>query len=326
MGDTGRSARRRATWLVCGLIPLLAVVGCSAADADTEASAGPPPIEVTPIKNPGNIEQPLNSYIMTQHQSQLMFAAEQRLRIQCAQRFGLQWEPPPVDLDVPDTFHYGADAYIRYDEDAARRHGYHAALAGDAQADARDTPESEGSGEGADAGAGAGQEFASRLSPQLRSVLTGQGSRSLGGKKVPDGGCVAEARRTLRQGSDPEWNENYPNALAINLQGKITEDPRVVGVLAKWSACMKRAGFDYEKPKDAWADPRWEATDSASTLEKAVAVAEVRCGRTARVAETMAAVERAYQERVVDEQSQQLAEYARGKEAVMARVARLLGR
>lgn len=319
MGDPRRSTRRLATWPVCGLLPLLAVLGCSAEGADTASSTAPPPIRVTAIKDPGNIEQPLNGYILTPRESQLTFAAEQRLRTRCAQRFGLRWEPPPVDLDVPDTFRYGADAYVRYDEEAARRYGYHAAPADDADASVT------GDGTG-DPAAPARETPASGMSPQLRAVLTGQGSRAVGGQKVPEGGCVEEARRALRQGGDSRWDENFPNALAIGLQGRIDEDPRVVGVLAKWSACMKQSGFAYERPKDAWADPRWEDTLTASAQERAVAVAEVRCGREARVAETMAAVEKAYQERVVDDKSQELAEYARGKESVLRRVAQLLGR
>ncbi|MEV7079421.1 hypothetical protein AB0N88_12865 [Streptomyces sp. NPDC093516] len=317
MSVTGRSTRRTGAWVLCGLLPLLTALGCSSPDGDGSSQDGPPPIEVTRISDPANIEQPLNKYILTQRQTQLMFAAEQRLRTACAQRFGLSWEPPPVDLDVPDTFRYGADAYIRYDEDAARRHGYHAA-AGSGERDAVDG--------GSTTGTAGDEPSGPRMSPQLRTVLTGQGSGTVGGRKVPDGGCVEEARRTLRKGTDPHWDENYPNSLAINLQGKIDEDPRVVKVLAKWSACMKQAGFDYARPKDAWADPRWEASDTPTAQERAVAVAEVRCGRTARVAETMAAVERAYQERVADDKSQELAEYDRGKEAVMRRVAELLGR
>ncbi|MGW3986862.1 hypothetical protein [Streptomyces sp. NPDC004830] len=316
MGETGRSTRRTGAWALCGLLPLLTALGCAAPDGGGPPKDGPPPIRVTRISDPANVEQPLNRYIMTQRQTQLMFAAEQRLRTECAQRFGLSWEPPPVDLDVPDTFRYGADAYIRYDEAAARRHGYHAPAGNGERSTA----------EGTTTGAAAEQPSGPRVSPRLRTVLTGQGSGTVGGRKVPDGGCVEEARRTLREGTDPKWDENYPNGLAINLQGRIGEDPRVVEVLADWSACMKRAGFDYGKPQDAWADPRWEASDTPTAHERAVAVAEVRCGRTARVAETMAAVERAYQERVADDRSQELAEYDRGKEAVMRRVAELLGR
>lgn len=312
MGDPRPSTRRLVAWPVAGLLPLLAVLGCSATGGDTAASTASPPIKVTALKDPGNIEQPLNGYILTQRQSQLAFAAEQRLRVRCAARFGLRWEPPPVNLDVPDTFRYGADAYVRYDEDAARRYGYHAAPA---------------DGTGADLAGDPAQEVpTAKLSPQLRAVLTGQGSRTVAGQEVPEGGCVEEARRELREGTDPRWNENYPNALAIDLQGKIDEDPRAVAVLARWSGCMKASGFAYKRPKDAWADPRWKAADTASAEEKAVAVAEVECGRKAEVAETLAAVERAYQTRVVDEKSQELAEYTRGKEAVLRHVAQLLGR
>ncbi|MEU6357436.1 hypothetical protein ABZ896_50430, partial [Streptomyces sp. NPDC047072] len=114
--------------------------------------------------------------------------------------------------------------------------------------------------------------------------------------------------------------------LLLDLQGKIDEDPRAVAVLARWSGCMKQSGFDYQRPKDAWADSRWQAAATPSAEEKAVAVAEVECGRKAKVAETLAAVERAYQTRVVDEKSQELAEYTRGKEAVMRHVAQVLGR
>ncbi|MFI2507236.1 hypothetical protein [Streptomyces sp. NPDC018972] len=321
MGDTGRSTRRTAaSWAtLCGLLPLLTVLGCSAQGADEPSRDGLPPVTVTELHDPADIRQPLNEYILTERQSQLMLAAEQRLRTDCARRFGLDWEPPPVNLDVPDTFRYGADAYVRYDEAAARRHGYHpapadadgsAAAAAGGSADGAATADEDGTG--------------SRMSPQLRTVLTGRGSGTVAGRKVPAGGCVEEARRALREHSDPRWDENYPNGLAVNLQREIDEDPRVVRVRAEWSACMGRAGFDYGSPRDAWADPRWE-TATASAEEKAVAVAEVRCGRQTRLAETLAAVERAYQEGVVDDKSQELAEYARGKEAVMRRVAELLG-
>ncbi|MEU6357669.1 hypothetical protein ABZ896_51655, partial [Streptomyces sp. NPDC047072] len=205
MGDPRRSTRRLVAWPVAGLLPLLAVLGCSAAGGDT-ASTAPPPIKVTALKDLRDIEQPLNGYILTQRQSQLAFAAEQRLRIRCAARFGLRWDPPPVNLDVPDTFRYGADAYVRYDEAAARRYGYHAAPA---------------DGAGTDPTVDPAQEVpSSTKSAPLRAVLTGQGSRTVAGKKVPEGGCVEEARRELREGTDPRWNENYPNALAIDLQGK----------------------------------------------------------------------------------------------------------
>lgn len=297
--NRGNVRARRVGWLGIALISL--VTACS---SPLEDGAAAPPIDVRPLDDPTAVDQPLNSYIMTDREMQLMFAAEGRLRADCVARFGLRFDPLPVDLDVPDTFRLNATSYVNYDEAKAQQYGYHPGPDDEVESDPP-PPRT--------------------LDPQVRALLTGESPGTINGETTPAGGCVGEARRVLREDTDPKWDENFPNTLAINLQGEIEVDARVVAEFAEWSACMKASGFDYVRPRDAWSDPAWQS-EAPTAVEKAVAVAEVRCGRKTALAETVAAVERAYQERVVEQQAQQLADFTAGKDAVLRRVSTVLGR
>jgi hypothetical protein len=309
MKETRRRARLA---LVC--LGLATVAGCG----PTDREAAEPEIVTVPVAADTMLDQPLMSYIITPGQFDLISEARNVLQAECVRRLGLAWTPPTPDRtpdpDRPDTNQYRPDVYVFLDEARASEFGF------------QPTPAERQRKLDREQRARARNPDRQKESPEVRTALTGQGPGSINGQAVPAQGCIGEADRKLREGTDPRWDENYPSTLAINLQPKIEHDHRVVAKIEEWSACMKRAGFDYRTPQDAEGDPRWRAATTATAEERAVAVAEARCGRESDLAVVQNAVEIAYQKQEIEAKSQELDSFRRGKEVVLRTVSTILGR
>ena len=67
-------------------------------------------------------------------------------------------------------------------------------------------------------------------------------------------GCQGKAQDEL-YGNDPTNSPEYWEAMEgyyVDLQARMESDPRLTKLNEEWSACMKKAGFDYATQQDFW--------------------------------------------------------------------------
>jgi len=117
--------------------------------------------------------------------------------------------------------------------------------------------------------------------------------------------CLDWARRRLNQGVPDLAQPGLAQMLALRAHLLSREDSRVRAVFGAWSRCMRECGFSYPDPMAANNDPA-SATEEPTEHEVRVAVADVRCKRTAGVVEVWSAVETAYQRWAIDAHPDQL--------------------
>jgi hypothetical protein len=245
----------------------LALTGCAASH---DGGAKEPPAHVLNIQDIDAFALPLDAYSATPAQRLSIQTAEKELMTRCLERLGLKADLPDPQRRPfqPNTRRYGIAEEAR-----AKIFGYSA------------------------------PEITKRpprpdLSPQVKQAISGQGPSTIRGKKVPDGGCEGEAGRTLDAGIwGPRADHTIIGSLGLATLERSARDSRVRAVFARWSACMKRSGYDYSTPGDAnrnrtFVDGR---KHRVTELELATAVADVRCKKETNLINVWAGVETAYQ-------------------------------
>jgi hypothetical protein len=153
---------------------------------------------------------------------------------------------------------------------------------------------------------------ARRPPPDVVSVITGTRTGVVGGRAVPPGGCAGEADRAIAPDAKPGQE---PVSFGLSGRGfEITgTTPPVTAAAAKWSRCMAEAGFRYGNPDAAVHDPAFGA-GRASAHEIAVATEDVRCKERAQWVRTWVAVERAVQDVLIRQHTDDLARERQHKE------------
>jgi hypothetical protein len=285
--------------LAAGIAALAAVAACTTARHD----AGEPPVGATPaVRTDADIVLPLDAVIPTTEQQHTVARALGVLGHACMHRFGLDWPMAQPTAGIPGP--RNARRYTILDAAKARVEGYHpvdminhdkAVLAQDAR---------------------------SRVSPAAQKVWIG-GASSHGGRPVPAGGCAGEASRKLHAGVAPV-DASLPHKLHWRSFGLMSRDSRVGESFARWSRCMRDKGFGYRDPIAAFEDQRWQGR-SISKEEIATALADVGCKAVANVAGMMLAVEAAYQRRMIEHHSAQIAAAKAYYDAELASARRILG-
>ncbi|WP_431894693.1 hypothetical protein [Micromonospora haikouensis] len=137
------------------------------------------------------------------------------------------------------------------------------------------------------------------MAPQIQAVLSGAGSSVVAGERVPEGGCHGEADRRLKINEAPGSDLDFLRRLDARAYTAMKGDARILAAIVGWSACMKKAGFDYPDPGRANDDPAFN-TIVASVDEIATAVADVSCKEQVGLVPLMAAIEVAFQNREIE--------------------------
>lgn len=115
-------------------------------------------------------------------------------------------------------------------------------------------------------------------------------------------GCVAKADERLSGGREPDYDKL--SELDARIFAESQKAPEVERAMKAWSACMRKQGFEYDKPAEAVNDSRWWPEGSsdesaASRLEKETATADVRCkDRTGLVGRWFSAEKRLEREQI----------------------------
>lgn len=144
---------------------------------------------------------------------------------------------------------------------------------------------------------------------QLDSGLTA------GGQKVPSGGCGREGYRKLYAPTKDSVDLLFPFGLASEAHDRSKRDSRVVEVQKNWSACMAKSGYgEVKSPYDVTEKLGLDG-DPGGPKAIAAAKVDVACKREVNLVGIWAAVEEAYQKRLVEEHAQTLALYKKQREA-----------
>lgn len=295
---TGDIRRLRAVAGVL-LAGLLATAGCSSTQAKVEPPGEPPIGPLLTVDDLAAFALPLDAYQPWSKKTgaDTVTRAEHVLIDRCLRPFGLNLPPwqAPQGPGRTNERRYGIT-----DLELARSRGYRSPpKPPDAETSQPATP------------------------PAVQAVVTGQGRRTYAGMKVPDGGCVGEARRALANGGEPAVDLDLPNRLATQTWEQSKQDSRTRRAFAAWSACVARAGFDYPDPLAALGDPMF-STAEPTAEEIAIATADVRCKKETKVVEVWATVETAYQREAIEDDAESFERIARQLEVRRANATAVL--
>ncbi|MFI0447445.1 hypothetical protein [Actinomadura sp. 6N118] len=245
----------------------LALAGCTGSPTD---GGKEPPAHVLNIRDINALTLPLDAYSPTRAQRRSIQVAKKALMTRCLEGLGLKADlPNPRNTPFqPNTRRYGIAEEAR-----AGTFGYSAP-------EISKRPRQPG------------------LSPEVERAVFGKGSPTVRGKKIPDGGCEGKADQMLGAGiPDPKPDLTAVGRLGVATLERSARDSRVRAVFAKWSACMKRSGFNYSTPVDANSDRAFidSRTHDVTKRETATALADVRCKKETNLINVWAGVETAYQ-------------------------------
>jgi len=303
---------------VIGLGLLAFGTACTSSGSDRRNSAAPPPA-VTAIPSAGTVlglVLPLSSYQLTPAQQLFVNNATRALVSQCMRRFGFaqfSLDTGATKSGLPDQMgrRYGAVSDAR----TAATYGYH-------------LPSDQNSSPGKPS-VRPSQPF----TQAENAVLTGtsgkgpvppnqtQRSTTYNGQSVPPGGCFGEANRAI--GIDSHVDGLLPQRLAFTAYDQSLNDSRTKQVIAAWSACMKDKGYAVADPVGAV--KAFNLAGPVTSAEIQQAVADVACKQRVSLIGVWFAVEKAYQERLIEQNGQQLAAVRKVVDDELRNAARTLG-
>jgi hypothetical protein len=266
--------RRQRACLAGLIVAALALSGC-ASRATGSDGAGPAPADPVPVLlDSVGLRLPVQDYLLTDAQATLVSRGRALLVQRCMRRFGFNYAAPET---APGRYGPRSLTDRRYgitDAALAARYGYRL---GDRDPALRKRPP------------------AHALGPDAQTVLTGEGQSRIHGLAVPDGGCIGEADRRLARLAPPGADPRLGNRLQLESFQVSKRDERVQDAFRAWSACMRRAGYDYASPLTVAGDPQFVGSRPGQH-EIAVARADVRCKASTNVIGIWFTVESAYQD------------------------------
>lgn len=257
------------------------VGGCA---SDPPPSASEPPIVEVSVDDAQTVEFPLDAYLNVGGLAYDVEAkANQVLMDRCMSSFGFTVDPQ-LTITSPNL---RARKYGLVNMNDALQYGYGNPLTVDRDKDtANGQPKSDA----------------------YYAVAYGEGPLEVyNGTEVPEGGCHGAAQRTLNDGAAPVADPMFGQALVNQASNLAEQDSRVIAAFSAWSECMARSGYDYGDPWEANDDPAFDNSE-ISQVEISVAAADVACKEEVNLVDTWVAVEVAYQERLIEENSVALAE------------------
>ncbi|GHF31763.1 hypothetical protein FHX82_007136 [Amycolatopsis bartoniae] len=269
----------RPVWCPIIAAVAVAVTACGAVQADVGGVSGEPAIGPIPkVDSYDDLRFPLDSYHQTPEQRLSVKRADDVLMRDCLRRYGFDYELP--DRTGQPALENRVIGIV--DQGLATRYGYKPAGYLDHANSVKEAKSKQAS-----------------WTPEMMSVLNGEGQSKINGVAVPEGGCSAEARTALGRRLDGKpGDENFVYRLEATAGSLAEQDSRVKAAFAKWSSCMAAAGFDYRDPWQANNDPAFSA-DVATQREIDTATTDVGCRAQHDVNGIWVAVETAYQEQLM---------------------------
>ena len=220
---------------------------------------------------PRRLDLPVYDYQLSPSQYAKVAEAKQLLVTACMKRYGFSWSAPAPTIPRQDR-RYGV-----IDLRAAQRYGYHL-LPTDSSVAAEPGAENPSKEEMAALTAGQlldGDTGASRLAAGYDSPV-----KRVRGKAVPPGGCAQEAERKLLGRDDLRSEAGVVSRINTESFSSSMNTPAVRAVFAKWSSCMKKAGYDFPDPLKSIGSADLNVP-AAPKAETALATADVKCKESA---------------------------------------------
>lgn len=236
--------------------------------------ATPPEVdEIHPVTSAKDIVLPFHEYQLSAAELNVVERATAVLAKDCMNRFELDWPAPAAELADTDGTGNG-DRYGVIDRAEVAEWGYHR------------PPEQ--------------QEPREETSPAPEAVMvyTGRGASEVGGRRVPEGGCVGEARRHLTGNAPTGMSGADLASLDQQIFQRAQADDRVRAAMGDWRECMVRFGYHYTDVWTANNDVRWGGP-APEPEELATATADLDCREESNLVPIWLAVETAYQRRAV---------------------------
>ncbi|MEU3648422.1 hypothetical protein AB0E59_33950 [Lentzea sp. NPDC034063] len=276
--------RAHAIWLITAAV--VAAAGTITLVDRNEVAAAPPPVgEVRPVHSGKDIVLPLDRYQHSPADLTTIDRATAVLARKCLSGFGQTWAPPDPP-PVPEST--GSSRYGLMDSDQASKSGYHPAESAPRQPEGRPA-----------------------APPEAMMIYTGKGTTSIGGKRIPEDGCLGQARRELEQGVPAALQAAELIRIDQEMFEQAQRDDRVQRAMANWRKCMSESGYDYT---DVWAannDIRWES-ETPLPVEIDTAKTDVTCRQRTGLVDTWLAVETAYQRQAIAERAERFDALDRG--------------
>lgn len=262
--------------------------------------------EVYPIDSADDISFPIDAYRPAPDEENRVLLAEYGAMTSCMARYGFTFDLPV--WTVPAVHHDYDRLFGVLDLAEAARYGYHLPdeiVLASGQADKYPK----------------GESNSAKQDPVFMDVALGDGSTTtVKGKKVPDGGCMNEARTRL--GDDNAIQTLVETAVNYGLS-QSDSDPRVAAAFESWSECMAGFGLHYATPREAINDPQW-ASPEASAAEIETATSDIKCKSATGLTGLRVAVASAWQAEYIDSHAQEFAAATRSFAAQFAKADSLL--
>jgi hypothetical protein len=286
-----------------GTLLIAALAACAGTPAE------PPTDRVPVVERASDLVLPLDEYRLSWAEYRTVQRATWRLIRDCVARFGGQYtlDEAAMVAELPPLRDENERRYGLFDLDDATARGYNLPPEAPSSPPKRWNP----SPLEVFLINGATGAFADRARPTDSNGVT----------LSPDG-CLGESDRVLAAGERRPPDDQLGAKLSLQSYGRAEADGRVRALMQRWSACMKKHGYDYTsiwEPNDlAWPDP-------AGAEEMSTAAADVRCKHEVKLVETWYAVETAYQRLLLEQNAQALAEVGRYVRAEATTAARIVG-
>lgn len=258
------------------------------------------------LLDPTNDALPIESYMLSPAQEQVLLTAQQHLITKCMSRYGFSYDVTETSSGEAIGGSVTARRYGVVNMAEVERFGYHPPETGPSRA-------GNPSMGAAEVEVLTGGDAPTSVGPP--PVQQGN-SLVVAGRAVPEGGCLAESQRELLANGGAMGNVSLVEQLKFDSYQQSMSNGQVVAAFSAWSKCMKTNGYSYSNPMQAAADLRWN-TPAPLPAEKAVAEADVSCKRNTNVVGIWFTIESDIEKVQISQNAKQLSVTQQGINAEM---------
>lgn len=287
------------------LLACAAACGPPGGSADTDAGAEPAIGTPPALLDSRPLTYPLAPYVPDNHQIGVLSEAQDVLIDQCMRRYGFRYDQR---RKADDTAARAGDNSRRYgivDPAAAARTGY-----ANPQATLAPRPPQRQGQQAPSANEKLvlnGLEVDPSLpvpASQEEAETSDVATTTVGGLKVPAGGCLRESALKLYAPTKDTVEYTVPQDYGAEAFARSRKDSRVEAAVKAWSACMAASGYPMTDPL---AQPPG-IDDSSVSGPRAVTMAtrDVECKKQTNLVGVWYTVETAYQQRIIEKHAETL--------------------
>lgn len=273
----------------------LVLTGCTQSgggDSGKEPAIG----QVPTLLESRNLTFPMTAYVPDSRQQDLLLQAQDVLTDQCMKRYGFRFQiarkpSPPEEY----TRRYGLS-----DPAEVAQYGY-------------DNPPRTSS-KSPQPAVGPNEDLVLhglQVDPSVQIPQTQEeaeksdlATTTVGGQKVPAGGCARESALKLLSPTKDTVDYTVPQTFRSDGYARSQKDSRVVKVIKSWSECMQKNGFTVDSPMG----PPPGINDSNLSSPQAISTAkqDLECKKQTNLVGIWYTVELAYQKRVIEQNAETL--------------------